>query len=342
MFRRKRILVLFTFLAVLCALPFQSVFASAALPKVYVGGAPIGITLKTDGLVVIGRSDVVTEKGLVNTLEESNIQKGDLLLCVEDHPVSSSEELSAIINREEYRGKTLAIRLKRGDREIETKFTPALDLITGEYKAGLWVKEDTMGIGTLTYVRADNFEYGALGHAVVDPDTKQNVRLRVGEVTHCSVTGYQRGQRGKAGELKGVFVNMKSPIGSVTRNTDLGIYGKMNKPVIQALYPEPMEIMPRDQIRPGKASILCTISGSTPTEYAIEITKVNHQNKASDKSLVIRVTDKRLLESTGGIVQGMSGSPILQNGKLVGAVTHVFINDPARGYGVFVEWMLEQ
>lgn len=339
---RKRIPILLIFMAIFMAMPFQGVFAAEKLPKVYVGGTPMGITLRSDGLVVIGRSDVVTEEGLVNTLEESNIQKGDLLVSVEEHPISSSAELAELINRDEYKGKTLEICLRRGDREIRTKFTPALDLLTGEYKAGLWVREETMGIGTLTYVRADTFEYGALGHAVTDPDTRQNVRLKTGEVTHCSITGYQKGQRGKAGELKGVFVNSKSPMGSVTRNTDLGIYGKMNKPVIQALYPEAMEIMPRDQIRPGKASILCTISGSVPQEYTIEITKVNHQNKASDKSMVIRVTDQRLLETTGGIVQGMSGSPILQNGKLVGAVTHVFLNDPSRGYGVFVEWMLEQ
>ena len=323
----------------------QAIYAQSASKvtgeSVYVGGTPIGIKIKSDGLVVIGRNDVLTANGLVNTIENSKLAKGDMIVEVEGNAVRTAEEFTQLVNREEYRGKELKLTILRGKKKMETTIKPALDMVAKEYRVGLWVKEDTLGIGTLTYVESQSLRFGGLGHSVVDPDTKEIVPVAGGEAYDCTITGVVKGKRGSAGELKGVFINASKPIGTIDTNNTFGVFGEMNDAVINELYPEPVEVLTSRSVKPGKATVVTTVSGDQAKEYQIEIVKVNNQQRAGDKSMVIRITDPELLEVTGGIVQGMSGSPILQDGKLCGAVTHVFINDPTRGYAVFAEWMLD-
>ena len=347
LFMRKKILYCLLMFAILAsAVTNQSVlYAEAATAKVtgqtvYVGGTPIGIKLKSEGLVVIGRNDVLTENGLVNTIENSKLSKGDMIVEVEGNPVRTAQEFTELVNRAEYKGKELKMTVMRGKKKMEATIKRALDMVTKEYRVGLWVKEDTLGIGTLTYVESESLRFGGLGHSVIDPDTKEIVPVASGEAYECTITGVVKGMRGKAGELKGVFVNSSNPIGTIDVNNTFGIFGKMNDIVSNELYPEPVEVLTNHAVKPGKATVVTTVYGDQPKEYQIEIVKVNNQQRAGDKSMVIRITDPALLEATGGIVQGMSGSPILQDGKLCGAVTHVFINDPTRGYAVFAEWML--
>jgi stage IV sporulation protein B len=309
--------------------------------SVYLGGMPLGLEFKTRGLIIVGKTDVVTSDGLVNPTKDSNIEAGDILLSVEGLEVNTAEELSEIINREIYRGKELRVKIRRKGQEIDTVISSVKDFSTGIFKTGLWIRQDTFGVGTLTFIRKD-LRYGALGHPVVDEDTKDILFIRGGSVRPCTVAGCIKGERGKPGEIKGMIIKNAESYGSVDKNGIYGVYGYLNNILSNDLYKEPVEIMPRSQVKPGKAYILTTLNGSQPQKYEIQIVKTSYQAKPCDRSMVIKITDYRLLSVTGGIVQGMSGSPIIQNDRLCGAVTHVFINDPTRGYGLYADWMVNQ
>lgn len=308
---------------------------------VYVGGMPIGLEFQTRGLVVIGKTDVVTKDGPVNPTKNSGIEVGDILLTVEGIEVNSAEELIGILNKEQFMGKELNVEIKRKGQIIKTKITPAKDSATGQYKTGLWIRQDTYGVGTLTFIRKDK-RFASLGHPVVDSDTKDILLIRGGKALPCSIAGCVKGERGKPGEIKGLIMKSSEPIGKIDKNGLFGVYGQLEEIVANQLYPEPIEIMPRSLVKPGRAYILTTLNGSQPQKYEIQIIKTNFQAKPCDRSMVIKIVDKRLLSVTGGIVQGMSGSPIIQNDKLCGAVTHVFVNDPTRGYGLYADWMITQ
>lgn len=308
--------------------------------KVYVGGQPIGVDIKSKGVIVLGKCDVHTAEGFVSTVEKSDIQNGDVITHLNGDEVNSVADISAFLNGKKYIGGEVSVTVIRGKRTHQTTVSPAIDKTTGGYKLGLWVKEDTVGVGTLTYVMPESKQFGALGHAVTDGDTGCKVEPLSGKVYGANITGVIRGERGRAGELKGAFTNTDSPLGSVSKNTAEGIFGVLNQKPDCSLYPEPVSIAKKKEIRTGKATIISTVSDNTPREYSIEIVKLCFHAKGADKGMVIKITDQSLLEATGGIVQGMSGSPIMQNGKLIGAVTHVFINDPTRGYGIFIENML--
>lgn len=317
----------------------EDVFANASDQKVILGGMPLGITLKSKGLIIIGKTDIITEFGLKSTVKDNDIIPGDILFKVEGQEVNTAKELSEIINLEKNGSKTLNIMLIRHGKEMESKLSPQLDAATKLFKAGLWVREETYGIGTLTYIKCDDLSYGALGHPVTDPDINDILPIISGTISDCSISGVIKGERGKAGELKGAL-NKAENRGSVDKNNMFGIFGKFSKPYVNPLYKDPVQIMARKDIKPGKAKIICTVNGDIPKAYDIEIIKNFNHSKPSDKNLVIKITDKELLNITGGIVQGMSGSPIIQNGKLCGAVTHVFINDPTKGYGIYADWMV--
>lgn len=308
---------------------------------VYVGGMPLGLELNTRGLIIIGKTDVITQNGLVNPTKNSNIEIGDILMYVNNTEINTAGELKNIVNDEENRGRELSASLKRHGQDIQTKICSALDAASGVYKTGLWVRQDTFGVGTLSFIRRD-LRFASLGHPVVDGDTKDILILKSGRVLNCSIAGCVKGERGKPGELKGMIIKDSQPFGSVDKNGIFGLYGNLNAVIKNDLYPELIEIMPRSQVKPGKAYILTTLNGSQPEKFEIDIIKTSYQAKPADRSMVIKITDIRLLSVTGGIVQGMSGSPIIQNEKLCGAVTHVFINDPSRGYGLYADWMINQ
>ena len=218
--------------------------------------------------------------------------------------------------------------------------TPHRDETTGAVRLGAWVRDSTAGVGTLSFYDPETGKYAALGHAITDGDTGSVLTVSEGQVLKAEIVAVQRGQKGAPGELKGSFLREGETIGSIRRNSILGIYGRLDKPAVNPLYPDGLPIGLRSGVHTGAASILSTVDSTGPHEYAVEITRVNHQTAPAPKSMVIRVTDERLLSATGGIVQGMSGSPIIQDGRLIGAVTHVFVSDPTQGYGLYVDWML--
>jgi stage IV sporulation protein B len=302
--------------------------------EVYIGGTPIGITLGAEGLIIAGKNDVITKSGVVSPAVGADISGGDILLSVNGFKTKRPEDIAAALKGNN--GERVTLKLKRGGNEFEERIRPAEDSLTGLKRLGLIVKTDIMGIGTLTYIKADG-RYGALGHQIADAETGLK-DLSDGDIYGCTIIGVVKGERNKAGELRGLINKSAAPIGTIDKNNHFGIFGEAAEPLSETL--EKVEVGGKYSVKPGKAEIRTTVLGDTPERYDIEIVKTNFQGEKSEKGMIIRVTDDRLLKNTGGILQGMSGSPIIQDGKLVGAVTHVFINDPTKGYGMYIDWML--
>ena len=312
----------------------DSVAASAEIQKVYVGGMSAGFTLKTEGVQVIGISDIVTENGTCSPASVEGIQAGDIIRKVAGIKVDSIADLNDIVDKS--KGKTMSMELLRGGETISLSINAVKEKRTEKYKIGILARENVSGIGTITYIDKQTGRFGALGHSVVGENNKE-MQISNGMVYECSIVGICKGVRGKAGELRGMFLNDKF-FGHAEKLNTCGIFGKISDEfsVNTALEAEANS----SAAKPGNAYIYSTVSGVSPKRYSIEIVKVDKYNH-DNKNYVIKITDEDLIAETGGIVQGMSGSPIIQNGKLIGAVTHVLISDPTRGYGIFIENMLE-
>ena len=309
--------------------------------ELYVGGDIVGFTLNGDGVVVMGNGFVETKDGKVNTIEFSDIKSGDILKEIQNEKVDSISDICRIVNKEENRDKLLDINLERNDKVIKTKILNAFDVNSNLYKIGLWVKDDVSGIGTLTYIKKDDERFGALGHAICDGDNKTIYNINSGDMYPCSIIGIKKGAKGSAGELKGLFMQGKNnKIGYVDKNCDSGVFGKINNESKILKEKETMLAGGRLFAKPGKAYIRTAIDGEPLKDYEIEIIKTNYQSSSNEKSMVLRVTSKELLQKTGGIIQGMSGSPIIQNNRVIGAVTHVFLNDSTKGFGIYLDWMI--
>ena len=307
--------------------------------KVYVGGIPLGFSLKTKGVIVVGENSVTTEDGNKITMKNKPIKSGDVLYKIDNNIIEDIDQIPELL--EEADGERTILTLLRDDKEIEVEVIPELDVSTGVYKLGLWVRDDASGVGTLTFVNSKNNRFGALGHPITDYETGIEIPVQGGKIYKCNLIGITKGERGKPGELRCLFMQGNNYKGTIDTNCDYGVYGEAIN--LDGLIDNNLavEVGSRMCVRPGKAKLISSVSG-VREEYDIEIIKATYQPKSSDKSMVIRVTDSRLLALTGGIVQGMSGSPIIQDGKLVGAVTHVFLSDPTKGYGVYVDWMLDK
>ena len=300
---------------------------------VMVCGTPFGIKLYTKGVLVVGVSDVDTAAGKANPAAAAGVCIGDTILKVNGKSVETGDEVGALING--CGGKKVTLRLERNGVEFDASFTPVK--VAGEegYRAGLWVRDSAAGIGTLTFYDPVVGTFAGLGHGVCDVDTGARMPLAGGEIVPARIFGITKGKAGKPGELKGCFD--AGSLGTLTKNHDNGLYGGLTT------YPvgwQTMAVAHRQQVQEGAAQIVCTVGGTRPKAYDAVIEKVRYGGVDSTRNLVLRVTDPELLAKTGGIVQGMSGSPIIQNGKLVGAVTHVLVDDPTRGYGIFAENML--
>jgi len=319
----------------------KSFYVNTGDDIIYAGGNAVGIALNTKGVILMGNNSIITKDGLVDTLKDSDLQVGDTILKLNDEEIYNIQNISEIINKEEYRGKEVKVTYLRKGKEYETYLTPALDVQTKEYKLGLWVKNDASGVGTLTYIKPD-LSFGALGHSINVNSSKLPYEITGGKLYNCNIIGVNKGQKGRAGELKGLFLQGKNAQGQITKNISVGIFGNLdeNSELMKSVKEREYKIGGRFTARPGKAKILCCINSNEVKEYDIEIIKTNYQNTSKEKSMVIKVVDKILLEKTGGIVQGMSGSPIIQNGKIIGAVTHVFINDSTKGFGLYLDWMI--
>lgn len=307
--------------------------------KVYLGGYPLGFTLECDGVLIVSIGDVETENGSVRPSKNKNIKEGDVLYSINGMVIKSATHLHGLLNSQNSM-QNANIVIKRGKETINETITPAREIPSNMYRLGFWIRDNAAGVGTLTYVREDNQRFGALGHPVQDVDTGKLLPVSGGNIYKCNIVGYNRGTRGNPGELRGLFLRTGTNIGTLDNNNEYGVYGTISEDYVKKLG-MPVDVAFRDEVKTGKAKILCTIDGTIPKEYDIEIVKLSHQSKSDKKSMVLKIIDKELISKTGGIVQGMSGSPIIQNGKLVGAVTHVFVSDPTKGFGVYIDWMID-
>ena len=295
------------------------------------GGCSVGVAIRTRGVLVVGMDE--------GAASDAGLRAGDVILSVNGLPLEKAEVLTSTVAAAE--GQMVELVIDRDGRERTLMIAPRYDKAGAAWRLGVWVRDSTAGVGTLTFYDPQTLTYGALGHAITDTDTGSVLSVREGELMQAQIVDVRRGQRGTPGELRGSFLREQVQLGAVLKNTAYGIYGTLNAPVESALYPDGLPVASRSEVHAGTATILSTVDDGSVTEYTVEITQVLRQSGAAQKSLELKVTDERLLEKTGGIVQGMSGSPIIQDGKIVGAVTHVLVNDPTRGYGIFIENMLD-
>lgn len=300
------------------------------------GGLPIGIYVKTDGVLIIGTGSVTDTDGVSKEPAASLVKSGDYICSVNGEAVETKEELMEKVNQ--YGADKIDLGIRRNEENIDVYVTPVLSE-EGGYKLGIWVRDDLAGIGTMTYLTND-LAYGALGHGVNDADTSTLLEMSDGSLFQTTIIDIVKGENGTPGELTGV-INYRSEycLGSVTENTEEGITGQLNQipALLQNVQSIPVGL--KQEIEQGEASIICDLDGELKS-YSISISEVNYSETQDKKEIVFQVTDPELIAATGGIVQGMSGAPIIQNGKIIGAVTHVYINDPTKGYGIFIEEML--
>lgn len=302
-------------------------------------GNAVGISIRTDGVAVVGFGDVITSGGKsVCPAREAGIKAGDIIKSVNGQKVLTSAKLREALDIDK---ENTSITLERAGRTVDVSLTPAVDG-SGRALIGLWVRDSTIGIGTLSFVSKDGLMTAALGHAVVDADTGKLLPVHDGEMVKAEIIGVSKGSAGRPGELKGIFDSDNERIGSIEVNTELGVFGRFDEDGAFDIDADAfIPIAFPNEVKEGGAVILAQVGSGPVEEYSCRILRAVKQNKPAQKGLVIKITDKRLIEATGGIVQGMSGSPIIQDGKLIGVITHVFVNDSLKGYGIYAYWMKE-
>ncbi len=296
--------------------------------EVIPGGDAVAVRLTAAGVVVVGFTDDDRD----NPARTAGLKKGDLITKVGDRELDGNQSLADGLK--ETGGRSVTLQYTRNGKNYETTLCPRP--ADGGWQIGVLVKDSTAGIGTLTYILPDGGNYGCLGHGITDPDTETLFCVGRGDLYPAKITGLRKGQCGTPGELQGAF---GSPaLGTCVKNCETGLFGRLDRTLFQDRQAVP--VASKNEIKEGDATIRCTVDDSGVQEYSVKIVRIYRTFGSVTKNMLVRVTDERLLEKTGGIVQGMSGSPIFQNGKLVGAVTHVLINDPTSGYGIFIENML--
>lgn len=299
------------------------------------GGEAIGVALATRGVLVVGVSDVAGE----SPAQQAGLRAGDVIEAVDGQEVTGSVHLTQLVSASG--GRPLQIRFRRDGAARSVTLSPVMDSASGQLRIGAWVRDSTAGVGTLSFYDPADGVYGALGHAVSDGDTGQLLPVREGALMRADIVSVKKGKRGAPGELRGNFLKKQAVLGDIQENTALGIYGVLDAPWVNPLYPDGLPVGYQESVQLGPAVILSTVDGEGIRAYQVEIIQASRQTAPAQKSMILKVTDPELLAKTGGIVQGMSGSPIIQNGRLIGAVTHVLVDDPTQGYGLYIEWMLE-
>lgn len=333
--KQKFLLCLFSIflVAIIFCLPVFAADTDLNNTKLYVGGMPFGAKISSNGLTVVKFTETQGEDASSAYL--AGIRQGDIIIKINNNTINSIEDFVRQIDK--CSGKPLNITVNRNGKELIFSVTPKYSNDDGKYKTGIWVKDSTSGIGTITFINPKTNEFGGLGHAICDSVSGKIVPLSRGVVMDVAINGVIKGQAGIAGELKGVFEPKK--IGTLLKNCECGVFGVLSNDAISSPE-EPMNICKKDNVQEGDAYIWCTLGNGKPEKYQVQITCIDQTN--TTKNFRIKITDEKLLEKSGGIVQGMSGSPVIQNGQLVGAVTHVLINDPTQGYGIFIENMLNK
>lgn len=305
--------------------------------KTYVmpAGVPVGIYTKTDGVLVLGTGAVEASDGLNYEPAEKIVHSGDYILEANGQEIYAKEELVECVNASE--GEAVELKIQRDGDMLDLQVEPVA-LGDGSYKLGIWVRDDMAGVGTMTYITKESF-FGALGHPVSDADTGNGLHISGGKVYNTDIIGIVKGKDGTPGELTGVInYNDEFYLGEIEENTFAGVYGKLEQ-LPENVKEQYVEVAMKQEIKKGKAYIWSSLGGEM-APYEIKIDLIDYNSEEKNKGILFHVTDEKLIEKTGGIVQGMSGSPIIQNGKIIGAVTHVFVNDPTKGYGIFIEEML--
>ena len=313
-----------------------------AAKKLVVGGQSVGVTLYTKGALVVGASELIDAKGKVsNPAQEADIMPGDVIVRANGIEIKNADHLSQIIN--DMKDERMDVMIERNGETLTRRVQAVRDYQDGKYRLGIWVRDSTAGVGTLTFYDPVTKKFGSLGHAITDVDTHTKLSVKDGEIFHSSIIDVRQGVRGQPGELQGSFDDTGSNLmGKLESNTDYGIFGTLYKPLQNELYPDTVPVAAKEEVHTGRATLLTTVDDEGVREFGCEILRVNQQDTPTTKGMIVKITDPDLLKRTGGIVQGMSGSPIIQDGKIIGALTHVFINDPTQGYAVFIEWMLSQ
>lgn len=301
------------------------------------GGMPVGIYMKADGVLVLGTDYIEGNDGNRYSPSEDIIKKGDYIIALNGEKVSSKYQLSKLVERLE--SETVILRVRRRQNEIDLK-VKAVVSTDEKYKLGIWVRDSIQGLGTITYITPNN-EFGALGHGIHDLDTDILLEMEKGRIYDTQIVNVEKGEKGSPGGMEGIIVyGSHNVLGTITENTDIGVYGQVEDIGDLTEDQTAIPVCTKRAVEVGHATLQCCVDDEVK-EYNIEIERINYFPLVKNKAFVIKVVDEELLKITGGIIQGMSGSPILQNGKIVGAVTHVFVNDPTKGYGIFIEDMLE-
>lgn len=303
--------------------------------KVVPVGKVIGLKLYTNGVLIVGMTEIDGEK----PYEYTGLKEGDTILEINNTEIDSIEKLKEVVNKSN--GEELELKYLR-DGTISVSNIKPVQTNTDEYKLGLWVRDAATGVGTITYYEPKSGKFAALGHGIVDVDTDKLIDIESGEVVTSSIVAIKKGEQGIPGEIKGTIMNQTN-IGEVTKNTDFGIYGNLtNTASLNINSQKAIDVALRSEIKTGNAKVLCTLENGVTKEYDIEIKKIYANNNSDNKSMLIKVTDEDLLNQTGGIIRGLSGAPIIQNGKFCGAVTHVLVSDPTMGYAVFGDLMIKE
>ena len=310
--------------------------------RVIPGGQSIGVKLNTVGVLVVGHHLINTANGKKSPGDIAGIKVGDIITEINGNKIEKMTDVAPFVQTAGQDGKALDMVISRESGKFTTKLTPLKDKGENTYKLGLYIRDSAAGIGTMTFVHPQSKKYGALGHVISDMDTKKPIVVEDGQIVRSTVTSIEKGSNGDPGEKLARFSSDREIVGNIKKNSPFGIFGELNKDLKNGIMDKPLPIALSHQVKEGPAKILTVVNDDRVEEFNIEIVSTIPQKFPATKGMVIKVTDPKLLEKTGGIVQGMSGSPIIQDGKLVGAVTHVFVNDPTSGYGVHIEWMLNE
>ncbi len=316
-------------------IPVKTVRAEVVTSRVVqICGTPFGIKMFANGAMVVGYSDIYTDDGYKNPAKTAGLQMGDIIQSIGGYETKTNEDVANALQN--VKGTTIEVIFVRNDETMRTNITAVLDNSTKTWRTGMWVRDSSAGMGTMTYIDPSNSYFGGLGHSIHDVDTGQTISLLKGEIVEVEIIGATAGTIGSPGELQGRFTS-NIAVGQITLNGETGVYGEVNS-YISGLE---TEVALSQEVEIGDAYIYTTVDDTGPAMYTVNIEKIALNGQDPNRNMVIEVTDPRLLAKTGGIVQGMSGSPIVQNGKFIGAVTHVLVNDPTRGYAIFAENMLE-
>lgn len=310
--------------------------------KVIPGGQSIGVKLNTLGVLVVGHHLVQTVNGHKSPGELADIQVGDIITKINGEAIEKMSDVAPFVKKAGEAGHSLDVTIIRNKKTFHKHLMPLKDKNDHSYRIGLYIRDSAQGIGTLTFYDPVSQKYGALGHVISDMDTKRPIVVNNGQIVKSTVTSIEKGSNGHPGEKLARFSNDDRTLGTIFRNSQFGIFGNLQSKISNGKWDEPLPIAFSEEVKEGPAKILTVVDGSKVQAFNVEVVSSIPQKFPATKGMVIKITDPKLLRLTGGIVQGMSGSPIIQNGKLIGAVTHVFVNDPTSGYGVHIEWMLKE